>query len=615
MLNNILASYELLASIAVLLIMGPIVYLIGKKSGRTARWLAFIAAGTSAALMIHIGIVLLNPYAISQTLKLTLDPTTWIWTYSFEYTTQGFPWALTFNVQLYPFTTSINISYQPFNFFDKAVSQPLYLVYKIIPNSPYLMMLPISQFGNPLANISLSAGLIADGLSYPIAMLVSGLGAAVMFYCAFYMKDVENPGSFFGNMLLFIGGMLGVLLATNVIEFFLFWEVMLIPSYILVNQFGLTERKSITALKYFLWTTFGSVIMFAGLLMMGVTLNSFDFRQMSFNLQYAYFNPTNSVLSFLNFINPSFPTFNIWVILYLTGLILVIPAILIFIGFAVKMAIFPLHTWLPDTYMEAPMPVVLLLSAAMTKTAAYGIARFLVVYMGPSVQMLTTSLGIVALVTAIYGGILALTQKNLKRMLAYSSMSQMGYILFGFAMINVIGVNGSLLHVLNHGICMGVWFMVAGIILKTTGTLDFDKLGGLSEKMPTTAAIATIAGLSVAGVPPLLGFTSEWMIFAGGSTATQYLLTALLLVATAVTLGYYLWAVRRIFFGPLKEGLKKVQVPRSLVAPIAVLAAFVVVLGIVPAIATQYFTPITNQILPTLYGYQQILYLLGLGGL
>lgn len=605
MINNILASYELLISIAVLLIMGPIVYLIGKKSGRTARWLAFLAAATSAALMIHVGIVLTDPYAISQT--ITLDPTTW--TYSFIYSTQGSSWALTFNVQLYPFTTSANISYQLFNFFDKAVSQPLYLVYNVIPNSPFLMMLPIWPLSNPLANLSLNAGLIADGLSYPIAMLISGLGAAVMFYCAFYMKEIENQGSFSGNMLLFIGGMLGVLLSTNVIEFFLFWEVMLIPSYILINQFGLTERKNITALKYFLWTTFGSVIMFIGLLMMGVTLNSFDFRQMSFNLQLAQ----TYYYSFILPLNPLGATFNLWVVLYLTGLILIIPAILIFIGFAVKMAIFPLHTWLPDTYMEAPIPVVLLLSAAMTKTAAYGIARFLVVYMGPSVQMLTTSLGIVALITAIYGGIMALTQKNLKKMLAYSSMSQMGYILFGFAMINVIGVNGSLLHVLNHGICMGIWFMIAGIIGKTTGTLDFDKLGGLSEKMPATAAIATIAGLSVAGVPPLLGFTSEWMIFAGGSTATQYLLTALLLVATAVTLGYYLWAVRRIFFGPLKEGLENVQAPRSLAAPTVVLAAFIIVLGILPAIATQYFTPITSQILPTLYGYQQILYLLGLG--
>jgi NADH-quinone oxidoreductase subunit M len=349
--------------------------------------------------------------------------------------------------------------------------------------------------------------------------------------------------------------------------------------------------------------------MFVGLFMVGTTMNSFDFQQMYFNLYSTQLALTNIFGTYLPFTS----IFNMWLSVALVGITLVIPAVLIFIGFAVKMAIFPLHTWLPDTYMEAPMPVVLLLSAAMTKTAAYGIARFLVIYMGTSIQMLTTSLGIVALVTAIYGGIMALTQKNLKKMLAYSSMSQMGYILFGFAMINVIGVNGSLLHVLNHGICMGIWFMVAGIIQKTTGTLEFDKLGGLSEKMPATAAIATIAGLSVAGVPPLVGFTSEWMIFAGGSTATQYLLTALLLVATAFTLGYYLWAIRRIFFGPLKEGLEKVQAPKSLTAPIAILAIFVIVLGILPAIATQYFTPITSQILTTLYGYKQILYLLGLG--
>lgn len=424
------------------------------------------------------------------------------------------------------------------------------------------------------------------------------------------MKDVESPGSFLGNMLLFIGGMLGVLLATNVIEFFLFWEVMLIPSYILINQFGLTERKNITALKYFLWTTFGSMIMFVGIFMMGVMLNSFDFRQMSLNLTSAQLAYTN----YLNLYLPFGQLYNQWLTLYLVGLILVVPAVLIFIGFAVKMAIFPLHTWLPDTYMEAPMPVVLLLSAAMTKTAAYGIARFLVVFMGPSVQMLSTSLAIVALVTAAYGGVMALAQKNLKKMLAYSSMSQMGYILFGFAVINVIGVNGALLHILNHGICMGIWFMVAGIIQKNAGTLDFDKLGGLSEKMPATAALAAIAGLSLAGVPPLLGFTSEWMIFVGGATAPQYLLTALLIVATAFTLGYYLWAIRRIFFGPLKKGLEKIQAQRSLVVPIAVLAIFVVVLGILPVIATQYFAPITSSILTPWYGYQQFLHLLGIGG-
>jgi len=608
-LNNMLASYELLASIAVLLVMGPIVYLIGKKSGRAARWLAFLAAGTSMVLLAHVGIILLDPYAV--TLTITLDSSTWTYSFIYAYASQYIPYALQLNVQIYPFTTTLNTIPWVYSSFDRSIAYPMFTVYEVIPNPTFRLASVISQISNPLANLYIDAGLIADGLSYPIAMLISGLGALVMFFAAFYMKDVESPGSFFGNMLLFVGGMLGVLLATNVIEFFLFWEVMLIPSYILVNQFGLTEKRNITALKYFLWTTFGSVFMFIGLFMMGVSLDSFNFQQMYVNLataQTAYAN-------FLGLYIPYGATFNQWLGMFLVGAVLVIPAILIFIGFAVKMALFPLHTWLPDTYMEAPMPVVLLLSAAMTKTAAYGIARFMVIYMGPSVQMLTVSLAIVALITAAYGGVMALIQKNLKMMLAYSSMSQMGYILFGFAMITVFGVNGSLLHILNHGICMGIWFMVAGIILKTTGTLDFDKLGGLSEKMPATAAIATIAGLSVAGVPPLVGFQSEWMIFTGGSMATQYLLTALLLVATAITLSYYLWAVRRIFFGPLKEGLEKVEAPRSLVAPIAVLVIFVIVLGIAPAIATQYFTPITNQLLAPWYGYQQILYLLGLGGL
>ncbi|MBS7287807.1 MAG: NADH dehydrogenase [Candidatus Freyarchaeota archaeon] len=622
MILDVSAGYELVTSVAVLIALSPIVYLIGKKWGKAAAWLSVAAAAVSAILVIHVSYTLLTSYNLLASI-------------SFDVASKNYQLViyvpfqeLALRINLFPpWEASLDTSMVYFpNPFDRSVVYPAFHLfqyrlvlrpyYNVIPQPAFRIEAPMAVSMNPLLLLPLDAGLVADGLSASVAMLISGLGALVVFYCTTHMDDLKQPGTFYASLLLFIGGMLGVVFSTNIIEFFLFWELMLIPTYILVAYYGLTEKRGATALKYFLWTTFGSAFMLVGMLMTGINLGTFNMQEMGVILNaYQNFIYSSVLGNFAPWLASTVlgQQVQLWLTLAIIGVVMALPVALILVGFAVKMAIFPLHTWLPDTYMEAPMPVTLLLSAAMTKTAAYGIARIVSLYLAPSVSTMTIGLGILAIVTAFYGGIMALTQKNLKAMLAYSSMSQMGYILFGYAMTTFFSVTGSFFHIINHGICIATWFMIAGLLLKQFGTLDFEKLGGLAGKMPLTATLAVISGLSLAGIPPLSGFASEWMIFVGGAVANQYLFLGLMVLATAVTLAYYLWAIRRIFFGPLKPGLENArEFPLRYTVPAIILVVFTVILGIAPNMATQFFAPLfgATPFLPTIYGWEQITYLL-----
>jgi NADH-quinone oxidoreductase subunit M len=424
----------------------------------------------------------------------------------------------------------------------------------------------------------LNVGLYADGLSYPIVLMISALGTITLFYSAIDMKESESPRAYYGNMLLFIGGMIGVVLSTNLIEFILFWEVMLLPSFIIISMFGVTEERKISALKYFLYTHFGSAFLFAGVFIIGFLTSP------------HMLDPLDCPFD-LSTIGAAMPAMLSVALGALLG-----AALMILVAFAVKMAIFPLHTWLPSAYYDAPIPATLLLSSAMTKTAAYGIVRILILLLAPQLIDWRLGLMIVALITMYYGGILALAQDNLKSMLAYSSMSQMGYILFGLATLTLYGGLGGVFHIINHGIAIAVMWLTCGILLKQAGTFEYNKLRGLGAKMPLTAMCAVIAGLSLAGTPPLAGFQSELLIFLGGTIYPALVLLAI--IATALTAGYYLWAIRRIFFGPLKSGLRGVEeAPKKVQILLLILTVFIVVFGIIPNLILGVINPILATVL------------------
>ncbi|MCL6451507.1 MAG: hypothetical protein K6T75_09460 [Acetobacteraceae bacterium] len=263
-----------------------------------------------------------------------------------------------------------------------------------------------------------------------------------------------------------------------------------------------------------------------------------------------------------------------------------VPLVALFVaGFGVKLALFPVHTWLPDAYAEAPLPVAVAMAGAMMSAGIYGLVRFVLTpFPQEALRPFVLPLLIVAVVTQYYGAAMALAQKQLRRIVAYSSMSQMGYVLFGVATMAALGVGGSVLHLLNHGVAKALLFMAVGAVVLSTGGESLDEVGGLARRMPYTAIACSAAALSLAGAPPLGGFASEWMILAGGFGSGQAVLSIIAVAGSVLTAWYALWLVKRVFFGPLPEGLGGVrEAGASQMVPMILLAVVALAVGVYPA--------------------------------
>ncbi len=406
-------------------------------------------------------------------------------------------------------------------------------------------------------------GFRADGLSLPIVFTVSLLCSVISIYSMPYMihrlgRESKEYGLYYALYLLYSAGMIGAVLATNLIEFYLFFELMLIPSYFLIARWGYGDRDKISFM-YFMWTHIGALVLLAGILVLWGVSGTFDLSALS-----------SAVIS---------GPYSFWItIMILTGLL-------------VKMAAFGVHIWLPHAHAEAPTPISALLSPAMIGIGGYAMVRILMTISPDLIGVISFQLSIWALVTMIYGGLMALVQDDIKRLMAYSSISQMGYILLGIASVQVQGVSGAMFHYLSHGMGKGILFMVAGIIIvQAHGTRSISKLGGLAKKMPITATAALLGFLTILGVPPTSGFISEFLIFFGYiSSAMHPLILQKVIVAigavvsTALTAGYTLWTMKRIFFGALPQEMAGVaEAPWTMTVPLIVLAATAILLGVLP---------------------------------
>jgi NADH-quinone oxidoreductase subunit M len=381
-----------------------------------------------------------------------------------------------------------------------------------------------------------------------------------------------KSGLYFALYLVFAMGMLGTVMSTNLIEFYIFFEVMLIPGFFLVAIWGDGPRRKI-GLMFLFWTHAGAVVLLLGFLMIGLTIGSFDFADIK---------------------ESEIPQD-----------IVMISAIAISIGLGVKLAVFMYHVWLPYVHGSAPTPISALLSPAMIGIGAYGIFRLIVEFLPSTFAELSIWFHIWGLVTMLYGGAMALMQDDLKRLLAYSSISQMGYLLFGIGSMSTMGLAGAEMMYITHGLGKGILFMMAGIIIVKVGTRSISKLGGLAGKMPITAVCAVIGALTIMGVPPTSGFMGEWILFYGvletaieeGSTL-RAVTFGLGLVATALTMSYMLWMLKRVFFGKTPEHLENVKEGSwYMTAPMMVLAGFTVVLGIYPDIFLKTILPYMNGVL------------------
>jgi NADH-quinone oxidoreductase subunit M len=373
-----------------------------------------------------------------------------------------------------------------------------------------------------------------------------------------------------------------VTLATNLIEFFIAWELMLVPSYFLILFWGLPETRKRTALKFWLYTQSGAVCILIGFGLLYFLSGATSFELAAIQGMLSTYIGASDLLKLI--------------------------FILLAAGFLVKMAVFPIHWWLPPVHAEAPTPISVLLSGAMIETGAYALVRFGTITLGPAAASLSFFVAAIGVVTMFYGGFMALVQKDIKRLLAYSSVSQMGYVLFALGTFTVYGVSGGMFHLINHAFSKGLLFMAAGTVMHQTHIRNVDLLGGLSNKMPITAFMAAIGMMSIAGSPPLSGFASEWMIFLGGFHAAvppgtetvflNWLLISIMAASSAIlSAGYMLRFFWKVFLGPHPDNLEDVKEgPRSMTIPMIILGFLIVFFGIFPGVALDIIVPAVDAI-------------------
>ena len=401
-----------------------------------------------------------------------------------------------------------------------------------------------------------------DGLSMPFLLLTTFLGFLAVLIS---WKVHDRSREFFAWLLLLETSIIGVFVSLDLLLFFVMWEIEVIPMYFLISIWG-SGRKQYSATKYVIYTLFGSAFMLAGILSLYFTTGSLSMLDIS-----------SKGLGMAQSVMPATAIF-----------------FLLFTAFAVKLPIFPLHTWLPDAHTDAPTAVSVMLAGVLIKMGGYGMIR-LCVSMFPSVaQQYAQILIILALIGIVYGAAVTLMQTDIKRLIAYSSISHMGYVLLGIFALGQISMTGAALQMFSHGIVTGLLFAMAGLVIHNVEERDLRKLGGLARQVPVIAAVFSIAGLASLGLPLTSGFAAEFLVFLGSFKSSLVphiqLYTIIAAIGVVLTAGYILWMLQRAFFGPVKEQYNAVKDADGLEKfYMFVLVAVIMLVGIYPAIFTNIF--------------------------
>lgn len=536
-------EYSLLQAVFIPLLLSPLAYVVGRRAGPTAAtWLTF-------GILLYCSILVVAVAAEGGTYE------------------EHYPWTTMFG----EFGLLMDGLASPFAIMIYVISAILALYSKPYMVHKFREMYAERSAGALQAEARASGGggtAEVSGLAGgpPGGGRGDGAGAAAGRQADLERYVNHQSGVYYALFLVFAMGMLGTILATNLIEFYIFFEVMLIPGFFLVAFWGDGPRRRI-ALMFLFWTHVGAVVLLLGFLTIGLSVGSYDFADID---EAAI--PADVVM---------------------------LAAVAIAVGLGVKLAAFMFHIWLPWVHGAAPTPISALLSPVMIGIGAYGIFRLIVEFLPLQYAELAIWFHVWGLVTMIYGGAMALMQDDLKRMLAYSSISQMGYLLFGIGTYSTLGLAGAEMMYVTHALGKGLLFMTAGVIIVQVGTRSISRLGGLAGRMPITAVCAVIGALTIMGVPPTSGFMGEWIVFYGaietaideGSTL-RFATFGLGLAATALTMSYMLWMLKRVFFGKMPEGIAHAkEAGWYMTAPMMVLAGFTVVLGIYPDIFLQGIVP------------------------
>ncbi len=444
------------------------------------------------------------------------------------------------------------------------------------------------EFGTWIDGFNIRYFMGGDGLSLPLIWLTALLSVLCLAYSWNITKATK---AYFALFLILETGLMGVFLALDFFLFYVFWEIVLLPMYFLIGFWG-GPRRIYASIKFFIYTLVGSVLMLICMLAL-------------------YFHDGFDTFNILTLMEaaPGFSqTMQMWMFLGL------------FIAFAIKVPIFPFHTWLPDAHVQAPTAASVILAGVLLKMGGYGLFRFnlglcpdamsgaiqLPMWLGGNFIMFLAILGVINIV---YGALCAMAQKDFKSMVAYSSISHMGYVLLGVAAMTDAGVQGAVLQMFNHGLSSAMMFLIVGVIYERAHHRNLNKFGGIGAQMPYYTGLATIGFFASLGLPGLNGFVSEALVFMGawnshtaapavGVFGLPTWIVFLALPGIVLTAAYILWAVQRVFMGPLKSETYKTFKDLSFreVFVLAPLGLLCIVFGVWPQLILGFMNDTLNTL-------------------
>ncbi|MGF1566708.1 MAG: NAD(P)H-quinone oxidoreductase subunit 4 [Nodosilinea sp.] len=432
--------------------------------------------------------------------------------------------------------------------------------------------LQLAEYYSWVPQVGLTWSLGIDGLAMPLVVL-SGFITTLAILASWNVTN--RPRLYFSLLLAMYSAQVGVFLAQDLVLFFLMWELELVPVYLLISIWGGAKRHY-AATKFILYTAIGSIFILVAALAMAfygdtITFNLTELAQKDYSLPFQ-------------------------LVVYAAFLV----------AFAVKLPIFPLHTWLPDAHSEAPAAVSMILAGVLLKMAGYGLIRMNIEMLPDAHVYFAPFLAILGVVNILYASLTALAQDNLKRRMAYSSVAHMGFVLIGCAAFTTLGMSGAMLQMISHGLIAAVMFFLAGVTYERTHTLDMDAMGGMARKMPTAFAFFTAAAMASLALPGMSGFVSEIAVFLGMATSDVYGTAFKTVIIVSAAIGvvlspvYLLSMLRRMFYGETGEVVAKVSGILDVRPREAFVAACLLLpilgIGIYPKVVTQVYDVKTVEV-------------------
>jgi len=414
-----------------------------------------------------------------------------------------------------------------------------------------------SQFDLIVKKFGFSLSLAVDRLS--VIMLI--LSSVLLILVGFSSWSMKNQAMYFNLLIAFSGAIFGVFMSTNFLWFFIFWELTLVPMYFLVGIWG-AEQRVYAAVKFFLYTHVASMFIILAFFLIYKESGSFDMRVVKESM----------LLS---------PVLIWW---------------LLFTGFAVKMPIFPFHTWLPDAHVQAPAPISVLLAGVLLKMGAYAMIRMVILLFPKTSQEYAWVILLLGLITLFYAGFMALKETHLKKMVAYSSISHMGLVIIAISTLSYAGLSAGVYEMLGHAFIIAPLFLIAGYFHHKTGSWQMQDMGGIMQKAPYISAIFVLAGLGALGLPGTMGFVGELSILLSAIEIYGTWM-AVMVLASMIGAGYIIWTFRRVVYGEMSEVVSNTKFSINFMEFLAllILALFIIGFGLFPSILFDAINPIFSS--------------------